>query len=130
MSRASGKQTVCMRSACVRVASPRGRTKRQIKSARIPSQPMNPISPSLGETNTKVIANISQSALYGATDTQTFSLLWGEINTTINQSSGPDETQFMFKPTSTRGDSNSIHLVNNLQTCADLVNNHQIVSKP
>ena len=89
MSRASGKRTACMKSACVRVASTRSRTKRQIKSAQIPGQPMNPISPSLGETNTKVISNISQSALYWATETQTFSLLRGQTETTINQSSFP-----------------------------------------
>ena len=136
MSRASGKRTACMKSACVSVASARSQTKYQIKSARIPGTPMNPISPSRGESNTKVIANISQSALPGATKTQTFSLSRGEPNATINQSSSPDETQFMSKTASTRGDSNLINLTSNLQTCADLVNNYQlesyrrIVSKP
>ena len=130
MSRASGKRTACMKSTCVSVASPRGRTKRYLKSARIPGELENPTCSLRGETNTKVIANISQSALYGATKTQTFSLLRGETNTTINQSSIPDETQFLSISTSSRGDSNSINLANGLQTCADLVNNYQIVSKP
>ena len=136
MSRASGKRTACMKSACMSVTSPRSRTKRYLKSAQIPGQPMNPISPLRGEPNSKVIANISQPALYGANNTQTLSLLRGEAYTTINQSSIPDETQFISNSASPRGDSNSIKLTNNLQTCADLANNYQlesyrrIVSKP
>ena len=81
MSRAVGKQAACMKSACVSVASHRGRTNRCIESARIPGQPMNPLVPLLGKPNTKVISNISQSVP-----------LLGETNTQINQSGLPDET--------------------------------------
>ena len=128
MSRASGKRTACMKSACVSVASPRGETKRCFKSARIPGQPMNPISPLRGETNTQMIANNSQSSLLrGKTNTQQTSLLRGDSNTAINQSGFPDETQFITDFASPRGDSNLLES-KSLQTCADLANGNQLES--
>ena len=117
MSRTVGKRAACIKSACVSVASPRGKTNRCLKSARIPGQLMNPTSQLRGETNTQMIANISQS-----------SLLQGKPNTPVNQSGCLDETQIVANNAQFQGAQNSVNLSNSLQTCANLANGMQIES--
>ena len=120
-----GRRAIGKASARMSVAQNRSETNRCLKSARIPGQPMNPLVPVLGKTNTKVIANISQL-------TQNL----GTINTSINQSSLEDETQLIINTAQSLGTQNSVNSSNCLQTCADLCNGMQIesyrrlVSKP
>ena len=125
MSCTSGKLAACMKSACVSVtASAQSKTKRCLKSARIPGQPMNPKCLSRGESNT----TINQSGLPDETNTIIKQSGLPDETPIITQSGLPDETQSINNITQTLGCQNSLNLSSYLQICADLANNYQLES--